>query len=265
MSFCFDLISDLHLETWPAPFEWSHRATSPVCVVAGDIARDHDTVVATLTHLGRCYQAVFYIDGNEEHSHHWHDLAGSYALLQRRLAAVPNVVYLHDNVAVIDGVAILGTNGWWGFDLSEYIDRDQTMAWYKEKWAGDISDTTLQHIRRMSEADAAYMWASVGRLQHHTDVDHVVMVTHTVPDARLIDHDIELEGTWRFNCMGNRGMIDVLANDSHGKIHTWCFGHYHRSVDQIRDQVRFVNNCQGRAHTAWSQHVYHPRRIVIDD
>jgi len=236
-----------------------------VCVVAGDIARDHDLVARTLTHLGRCYQAVFYIDGNEEHVQHWHDLAGSYALLQRRLATVPNVVYLHGNVAVIDGVAILGTNGWWGFDLCQHIDRDQTMAWYKHKCAGEVPDIVLQQILQMSETDAAYMQASVARLQQHADVQHIVMVTHTVPDARLIDHDIELEGTWRFNCMGNSGMIDVLDRDVHGKIHTWCFGHYHRAVDQIRDRVRYVNNCQGRANTAWSQHVYHPRRIVVED
>jgi hypothetical protein len=32
------------------------------------------------------------------------------------------VVYLQDNVVVINGVAILGTNGWWGFDFDNTID-----------------------------------------------------------------------------------------------------------------------------------------------
>ena len=40
MTIAFDLISDLHLETWDKPLNFSGQATSPVCVVAGDISRD---------------------------------------------------------------------------------------------------------------------------------------------------------------------------------------------------------------------------------
>jgi hypothetical protein len=58
MSFAFDLISDLHGETWPE-FVWTGQATSAYCVVAGDLARDRDTVLNMLRHLGQCYQAVF--------------------------------------------------------------------------------------------------------------------------------------------------------------------------------------------------------------
>ena len=55
MSFAFDLISDLHAETW-SEFDWTGQATSPYCVVAGDLARDREVVVNTLRHLGTCYQ-----------------------------------------------------------------------------------------------------------------------------------------------------------------------------------------------------------------
>ena len=51
MTFAFDLISDLHIETWDK-FNWAGQATSPVCIVAGDIARNIDLTVETLTHLG---------------------------------------------------------------------------------------------------------------------------------------------------------------------------------------------------------------------
>jgi hypothetical protein len=66
------------------------------------------------------------------------------------------------------------------------------------------------------------------------------------------------------NVMGNRLMMQALAADTEHKIHTWCFGHYHGSVDQTRSGVRFVNNCRGRGNTTHSQYVYHPKRIVID-
>lgn len=261
MSFAFDLISDLHIETWPA-LNWSDQATSPFCVVAGDIARDRTSIVEILTHLSRCYQAVFYIDGNDEHFHYLDNLSASYVDLITEVEKIPNVVYLQDNVVVIDGVAILGTNGWFGFDFDLDIDSDQAMQWCQEKY--NISPATTESISRMASNDAAYMVSSIKRLQTHNDVKKIVMVTHTVPDPSLISHDIELAGSMRFNTMGNRYMMQALGADTERKIHTWCFGHYHGAVDQVRRNIRFVNNCRGRGDTKYSQYAYYPRRIVID-
>lgn len=261
MSFAFDLISDLHVETWDQ-LDWHHRATSPVCVVAGDIGRDRDTVVRTLRHLGQCYQAVFYIDGNDEHFNYLEDLGSSYSDLVRRLKRIPNLVYLQDNVIIVDGVAILGTNGWFGFDFDLGIDPDQVDQWCQEKY--HMSSAATKNIARLSNNDANYMINSVQKLQRHADVKKIVMVTHTVPDPALIAHDIDLDGHMKFNTMGNRVMMQAMAADTENKIHTWCFGHYHGSVDQTRSGIRFVNNCRGRNGTMYSKHVYHPQRIVID-
>jgi hypothetical protein len=43
------------------------------------------------------------------------------------------------------------------------------------------------------------------------------MVTHTVPDPALIAHDIDLDGTMRFNTMGNRLMMQAMAADTENK------------------------------------------------
>ena len=260
MSFAFDLISDLHVETWDQ-FDWDHQATSPVCILAGDIGRDRDTVTRTLRHLGRCYQAVFYIDGNDEHHSYLEDLGASYNDLARRLKRIANVVYLQDNVVIVNGVAILGTNGWFGFDFDLGIDAEQVDQWCQEKY--NMSADATKSIARMSNTDASYMIGSGQKRQRHADVRKIVMVTHTVPDPALIAHDIDLDGHMKFNTMGNRLMMQAMAADTENKIHTWCFGHYHGSVDQIRHDVRFVNNCRGRSGSPWSHHVYHPRRIEI--
>lgn len=264
MTFAFDLISDLHIETWDQEFHWSGQPTSPYCVVAGDVGRDRLQVIRTLRHLGQCYQAVFYIDGNDEHVNYWDDLSQSYVDLTRRIKNIPNVVYLQDNVVVINGVAILGTNGWWGFDFDLGINPSDTAKWYQEKWDNLVPHMTLQAISRLSNNDAVYMSSSVRRLQTHGDVKHIVMVTHTVPRVDLIDHDIELEGSYRLNCMGNRDMLAALDSDTAGKIHTWCFGHYHLPIDQQREGVRYVNNCRGRGDTSYCQWAYQPRRIEIE-
>jgi predicted phosphohydrolase len=205
---------------------------------------------------------VFYIDGNDEHVNSLDDLSTSYADLIRRIRRIPNVVYLQDNVVVVEGVAILGTNGWWGFDFDLGIDPAQARAWCGEHY--HLNDATLKSIARMSSTDAQYMINSMKRLQTHQDVKKIVMVTHTVPDPALIAHDVDLDGHMRFNVMGNRLMTQALEYDTENKVHTWCFGHYHGSVDQIRSGIRYVNNCRGRGDQAWAQHVYYPQRIVVD-
>jgi len=261
MQFNFDLISDLHIETWDS-FDWSGQATSPYCVVAGDVSRDRETLRETLQHLGKCYQGVFYIDGNDEHRYTLDNLGDSYRFLNRTLDNIKNVIYLQDNVIIINGVAILATNGWWSYDMDPALDYDQSQLWYQERM--QTISSTGDAITGLAFNDAAYMINSVRKLQTHQDVRAIVVVTHTVPAPWIVKHDIDLVDTWRFNCMGNPHMQLVVNEDTENKIHTWCFGHYHKSVDRDLHGIRYVNNCRGRGDTEWSQSVYYPKRITIE-
>ena len=265
MTMTFDLISDLHLETWDQQLDLTGLATSPVCVVAGDISRDHQRVKAFLKHLSDCYAAVFYIDGNDEHRFRLNDLGTSYQELNRAIRRIPRLTYLQDNVVVIDGVAILGTNGWWGFDLDETLDTEGSMQWMKDRYEAKHPEIVIdpQIIHDASRTDAAYLVTSVQKLQTHRDVKKIVIVTHTVPEAELIQHDIDLAHKYDFNCMGNRLMHLAHTNDTEHKIHTWCFGHYHGSVDRNLNGIRYVNNCRGRGDTPHRNHSYYPKRIEI--
>jgi predicted phosphodiesterase len=261
MQFNFDLISDLHIETWNS-FDWSGQATSPYCVVAGDVARDRETLRETLQHLGKCYQSVFYIDGNDEHRYTLDNLGESYRFLDRTLDNIKNVIYLQDNVIIINGVAILATNGWWSYDMDPEIDYEQSQQWYQDRM--QVSSGTADAITGLAFNDATYMLNSVKKLQTHQDVRAIVVVTHTVPAPWIVNHDIDLVDTWRFNCMGNPHLQSLLNEDTENKIHTWCFGHYHKSVDRVHNGIRYVNNCRGRGDTEWSQPAYYPRRISVD-
>jgi hypothetical protein len=218
-----------------------------------------------LKHLANCYAAVFYIDGNDEHTYNYHRIGESYQELARSINRLNRVTYLQDNVVVIDGVAILGTNGWWGYDLDENINRDdckQHMTdWYAKKMPG--FEINPEEISDMSRRDVAYLINSVRRLQTHNDVKKIVIVTHTVPGAHLISHDIELVNTTQFNHMGNRLMHLVHTNDTERKINTWCFGHYHGNVDKTIEGIRFVNNCRGRGDSPYRQDAYFPKRIEV--
>lgn len=261
MTFAFDLISDLHIETW-TNFDWSGQATSPYCVVAGDVSRDRKILVDTLTHLGECYPGgVFYIDGNDEHRYSLDDLGASYFELSQEIKNIKNVVYMQDHVIIVNGVAFLATNGWWCYDFDSNIDLDQSVNWYQNH--NNISQGAALAINGVAYHDAAYLINSVSKLQTHQEVKAIVLISHTVPAPWIIDHDIDLVDTWRFNCMGNRHLQQAVEEDTENKITTWCFGHYHKSVDRDFGGIRYVNNCRGRGDTDFSQSAYYPKRIEV--
>lgn len=262
MKLAFDLISDLHVETWNSPLDWTGMATSMICVVAGDISRDRTKVVETLTHLGQCYKSVIYIDGNDEHRYSFDSLGESYRTLVSEIENIPNVVYLQDNVVIIDGVAFLGTNGWWSFDLDNTVDYDATRQWFTDQYR--VSRLAADNIESMAIQDVGYLIHSIKRLQTYQDVKQIVMVTHTVPNFKLVSHDINLSKALAVNCLGNSHMNKTFISDWENKISTWCFGHYHSECDQTIDGVRYVNNCRGRGNTAWAKTVYYPKRIEIN-
>jgi predicted phosphodiesterase len=260
MQLCFDLISDLHVDT-NGSFDWQGQATSAVCVVAGDVGRDRKQTLAALEHLGTCYQAVFYIDGNDEHRNQLEFLDASYTELTNQLANISGIIYLQDNVIIINGVAIVAANGWWAYDFDLNIDYNSCKKWYANK--ENLTDHAADYIQIYALNDAAYLINSVKRLQTHQDVKHIVVATHTVPLPELIDHDPLILNSKRFNTLGNHYMRQVLDADTEGKIHTWCFGHYHCDVDQVHNGIRYVNNCLGKINSSYFKSVYYPKRIVV--
>ena len=111
---------------------------------------------------------------------------------------------------------------------------------------------------------ADYFIRSVRKLQKHRDVKSIVLISHTVPAPWIIAHDPDVVDTVRFNGMGNTNISLAIDEDTENKIHTWCFGHYHKPVDRFFSGIRYVNNCRGRGNTEWSQAAYYPKRITID-
>jgi hypothetical protein len=108
------------------------------------------------------------------------------------------------------------------------------------------------------------MIKSVKKLQTHMEVGAIVIISHTVPAPWIIAHDPDLAGTWRFNGMGNSYITGAINEDTEHKIHTWCFGHYHKPVDQYLGGIRYVCNPRGRGNTPWKQTAFYPRRIEIN-
>jgi hypothetical protein len=261
MTLSFDLISDLHIETWPEKFDWQGMPTSTLCVVAGDVAKNRDVLAQSLTNLSNYYQNVIYIDGNEEHKFYYDDIENSQAHLSAILEK-NNIIDLKNKVAVIDGVAFIGCNSWWTYDFDVPEHYDYTKQWYIKKTGTSVQVAST--IEELALQDATYLSTSVQKLQTHQDVQEIVIVTHTVPFPELIEHDIELAGSHILNCAGNSHIGRVLSYDTEAKISTWCFGHYHGGdIDTVFKGVRFVNNPRGRGTTRWCKPVYFPKKVSL--
>ena len=262
MQFNFDLISDLHVESWNRPFSWEGQPTAPYCIVAGDVARDRAMVIDTLEELARHYAGVFYIDGNSEHKDQIQDLDISYQGLEHLIGTIPNVVFMLDNVVIINGVALLASNAWWTFDFDPNLDVENIM---QEQMAIDqIRRSDIDAIEARAISDARYLINSVEKLQTQQDVKSIVIVTHTVPAPWIIEHDLSLINDWRFNTMGNSFVESLIDKDTENKIKMWCFGHYHKPVDVVHNGIRYINNCRGNGLHEFNQTVYWPKRLTIE-
>jgi len=170
-------------------------------------------------------------------------------------------VYMQDNVVIINNVALLATNGWWTYDFDPNLDYEQSVAWLRDK--ENLTQSQATAFCGVAYHDAAYLINSVSKLQTHRDVTSIILISHTVPAPWLVNHDMDLIDTWRFNMMGNSAIQQTLKEDTENKIKAWCFGHYHNNVDRELNGIRYVNNCRGRGNTPWSQPFYYPKRIEI--
>jgi len=265
MKIHFDLISDLHVDSWNEEFSWEGKATSPYAVVIGDVSRERTDVRPVLKEIAKHYVMTMYVDGNDEHRWTLDDLRTSYQTLKEDIGDIDNFIFLHDDSLVIDNVAFVGVNGWCTYDFgNEESSQAYTdcKLWTQQEYK--ISKWATQQVEAMAMSDAGFLCRTVKKLQTHPDITKIVLLSHFVPDARLLKHDSQLDCTHRLGITGNSYLTRCLEEDHEKKINTWCFGHYHSDIEQQLDGVRYLNNCRGRGGTDWCKPVYYPKRIEID-
>ena len=85
MKIHFDLISDLHVDTWDEQFSWEGKATSPYAVVAGDISRERAEIGPVLEEISRHSLMTMFVDGNDEHRWTLDNLGDSYKTLKQEI------------------------------------------------------------------------------------------------------------------------------------------------------------------------------------
>jgi len=221
----FDVISDLNLGPNDS-FNWENKASSLYCIVAGNISSDLRTIKQTLLHLTRCYQGVFYVPGTLEYKH-CSSIPERIIELIDIVERIPNACMLHQHVAVIDGIAIVGVNGWCTAGSSNTFDG------------------VIEGIAR--KEDFLYLKSSLSRLQRHLDVKKIIVVTSAVPNTDLyfkenpdyVEDQIPLS--------------DVLEVDTEKKTVHWVFGTYDKLVDTTIDGINYINNPRPSKTPYWAK------------
>lgn len=228
MKVSFDLISDLYLEPNDS-FNWENKATSLYCIVAGNISSDLRTVAQTLSHLSRFYHAIFYTPGTLEYTgtEPYYDRIRK---ISNICDDIKGITLLHHHVIIIDGVAIVGSNGWYASD---------------EQFG--LIESAQHEVYRYE--DLAYLQATIEKLQIHLDVKKILVVSSSVPKIDLYfgEHPKSAE---------DHLSLDItLASDTQRKVVSWAFGTYEKNVDTVLNGIHYVNNPYLKRHPYWAKRI----------
>lgn len=223
----FDLISDLNLSP-EDEFDWEGKATSLYCVIAGNISDDLRTIRQTLLHLSKFYQGIFYTLGTLEYSTS-DDIEKRTNEIHKICRTVRNVAVMHHHVVIIDGIAVIGANGWYGL-----FSRDL------------IIEATLEKNRN---EDILYLKATLERLQKHLDVKKVIVVSNSVPSKDLYFGEHPESINTQLN------LSIALLGDSESKVSHWVYGTYGKIVDTTINGINYVNNSSYKRSNYWAKRI----------
>lgn len=228
MKIGFDVISDLNLSKEDS-FNWEGKATSLYCLVAGNISNDLRTVHQTLSHLSRFYQGVFYTAGSLEYEG-VDNIDKRTHELQRICRNIKKSAFLHHHVVIIDGIAIAGTNGWYGNTVK-------------------TDDETEKQIEQHRHEDLLYIKSTLERLQKHLDVKSIVMLSNSVPGPALYfgEHPAMIESQLSLDL--------ILPADTEKKISHWVYGTYGKAVDTHINGINYVNNSSFKKNPYWAKRI----------
>jgi hypothetical protein len=223
----FDLISDLNLSP-EDNFNWEGKATSLYCIIAGNISEDLYTIKQTLSHLSKFYQGIFYTLGSLEY-HNTSDVVKRTNEIRKTCHAIRNLAIMHHHVVVVDGIAVLGANGWYG------------------NTAHDEETASIIEVHR--NEDILYLKNTIERLQKHLDVKHIVIVSNSVPGIDLYfgEHPETVDIQLNLNI--------ALIADTENKVSHWLYGTYGKVVDTNINDINYINNSSFKRNPYWAKRV----------
>lgn len=229
--FSVDLIGDLNLEKTDI-YDFTGNATSLFCCVAGNISHDTSITKNVLEQLSTQYRGVFFIDGVKEHNS-LKEYDTKIADLASICGPIQNVIYLHNHVVVLNGIAFVGINGW-----------------YTNKSKIETLEDLLSLENHRNE-DLGYVSTTIKNLQLHGDVKKIIIVSGTVPNENVLYNNVD-----SYTIEGTEPAISLVM-DVERKVTHWLYGGTNVISDVYFNKRRFVNNPKLK------NQPYYPKRIAI--
>ena len=170
---------------------------------------------------------VFAVDGNHEHYANANKGRTTVETIDRFRSEFPNT-------GIIDGVPVIGCNGWYNVrdDLvwARYQNDCRNIFWY---------DSEIAALKVQGHMEMDYLF-----LRDQLDMadEPVIVVTHTAPCLETLNPDYEGSFTneWYYNPLMYR-LLEAYTE----KILVWCHGHTHAKNEAIVSGVRVVCNPRG--------------------
>lgn len=229
LEYSVDLISDLRLERTDQ-FDWTGKPTSLFCVIAGNISSDPRKIKEVLEHLSTMYRGVFYIDGTLEHRNVF-SYEENIEKLGKICRGINNVIYMHNHVVVLNSVAFVAVNGWYGYPFTGNMEEN-----YK--------------ISSIQNEDLGYLSTTIKNLQLHKDATKIVIISNSIPSDHFLYNSNVI-----YTTAIEPGLSLVMDTDE--KVTHWLYGGQHIRCDTTHGGRRFINNPKDSTGPYW------PKRIVI--
>ena len=228
MKIGFDVISDLNLGP-NEQFDWEGKATSLYCIIAGNISNDLLTINQILLNLSHFYHGVFYTAGSLEYEGVTNISVRTNELLNIS-KCIRNVAYLHNHVVIIDGIAIVGSNGWFNDEVTYPL-------------------LTLDAIENERYQDIGYLSNAIEKLQLHLDVKKIIIVSHSAPSHELFFGEEP-------DLIYSMPPLKLsLIKDLESKVTHWIYGYYDKTVDIVIDGINYINNSYYKRNPYWAKRI----------
>lgn len=251
-----DIVSDLHIDQWDPnlnikykcgevkdkPIDWSKLQKNEILIIAGDVSDDLNETMKYLDHVSQFYKKILFVDGNHEHVNNYPDLYSKEEIKSK--IKNEKVVYLTSENFILNGVAFIGSCGWW--DHSEIKEYSYFKDWIphltkkqNEEFCLNVKTEAIKHAKDIEER--------IKELESNNEVNEIVVVTHCVPLLEFCDKGSESTEL-------NKNFTAIL-NKKYSKLKSWVFGHTHQHFNKKVDNVLFRANGRGRPED-WNRETY---------
>lgn len=232
------LLSDLHLE-YADLRQPLAIPDADVCVMAGDLCRAPPNGVHWLArHIAQAMPCV-YVAGN----HEFYKGSIKEGLEDGKAAAAqfPNVHFLENDIAVIDGVRFIGATLWTDYRIEghpevamfharERMNDYRQIARQRNPWQRFVPETA----HRMHQQSRLFIETAL-----KADPTKTVVVTHHLPHAKSVP------SRFRGDLLNAAYASDLSGVIESGRPALWVHGHTHDSCDYRVGDTRIVCNPRG--------------------